>query len=485
MTLLVLVTSAFALDSASLRSTSTSDLFRDPYDFFDQPGLLSFEEERAVLTTLSAYGGAGRYMLGYYGGVGPGVFGAAFDYGASGSTSQSTVKFESDLEDFEYVVDTKSTSYDKVKGWTAVLSYGFQSSDTMGLGGALRIQQVGESASYTPGGAVGGSQDLIDYDDDDFGTDSSTTGSAKVIDRTISVVAGGAINGDSSTLSVHAVVSHVTATAKGSATYVSGDNTTTLNGFVPGTAFSDNRKGIVPGVTFEGVFDLNDTMALRVDADVAYGFGSPAVMQSTTINTLDDSDIGYVETTTSTYSQTSKWSASSLGTLVALQIEGESIKVRPGLRVRAGGYNEYYVLETAYEYDPEEGDGTDGSSESESRTGLGAISVGLPLAVEVALDPDQIWSLRMGSDWSWSRANLTQGPLVNEDEDAETTETTNSSSTSSSSALQGAFGLRFWPVDAFRMDASAFAASSFSPADNESGPFNIGTVWLSATLVIP
>lgn len=487
MTLFLLVTSALALDNQSLRSTTTSDLFRDPYDFFDQPGLLSFEEERAVLTLLNGYGSSGRYMLGYYGGVGPGVFGAAVDYGASSSTSDSNNVFEVDDEDndIQYEVVTDSRSSDKTKAWTAVLSYGFQASDTMGLGAELRIAQTGQSATYNLG-AVGGSLDSVDYDDEDIGTDSTTTGNAKVVDRTISVVAGGAINGDSSTLSVHAVVNAVNVSAKGTSNYISGDYETNLTGYVPGTSFSANRKGVAPGLTFEGVFDLSDTMALRVDADVGYGFGGPAVMQTSMVEIYDDEDdFGYESTTTSTYGSDSKWTGTTFGALVAMQIEGESIKIRPGLRVRAAGYNEYYTLETVSEYNPDEGDSSDSSSESESKTGVSALTVGLPLAVEVSLDPDQIWTLRMGGDWAWTRATLTQGPLVDEDEDAGTKSTTDSSTSASSSNLTGAFGLRYWPIDAFRLDGSFFGGSAFSPADGESGATPLASVWLSATLVIP
>ena len=86
---LLLASQAMALDTVSLRSTATYDLYRDPYDFFDQPGVLAVEQERGVLTGLDLYGGPGRYTIGYYGTLGSGVLGAAFDFGSATSSSSS------------------------------------------------------------------------------------------------------------------------------------------------------------------------------------------------------------------------------------------------------------------------------------------------------------------------------------------------------------------------------------------------------------
>lgn len=469
---LLLISQAFALDTASLRSTATSDLFRDPYDYLLMPGVMAAEDERGLVTLLSAYGGAGRYALGYYGGAGPGVVGAAFDFGTAGNSSTSTNVYKLADAQTKTVSDAASSS----SAWSGLLSYGMPLSDSLALGAALWISQGANTVSFDPSsGSVGGANTNIDVSD---GDDTSSEGSASYKGRSLAVLVGGAMYSDSGYLSLDVGLAQTldSADVEGEWEYV--DTSIKYSGYVPGTAFSSNRKGLGPLAKLELVRAVGDMTDLRITADLSMASGEPHTAESKVV-TKSGTDTVFTSTHTDELKNAS-WSGSSYGVLVALHVEGEDLSVRPGIRVRGSGYGETY---TPYSSDSTEFDGTTTETESKYDTemNISSLSLGLPLAVEVPLGAEEHWTLRMAGDWTWSRSKLNTKDTY-KDEDVEYNETTTTTSTSTSSATDASIGLRFQPVDAMRLDAAAFGGTSFGGANNEA--INIGSVWLSATLIL-
>lgn len=467
---LLLVSQAFALDTESLRSTSTYDLFRDPYDYLLMPGVMAAEDERAVITLLNAYGGAGRYAAGYYGELGPGVLGAAVDFGSAGSSARE--------QEVEKIADVQTKIVSESQGsssaWTALLSYGMPLSDSLALGAAFYVSQASQSVSFDPAtGSLGGAITNIDVSD---GDDTEANGLASYKGRSLAALVGGALYNDAGYLSLDVGIGSSLDSAEVDAHYEYVDTTIDYSGYVPGTSFTDNRKGMGPLAKLEIVRAVGDSTDLRITADLSMASGEPATQKSTIVTEAPD----YENTEEDQY-KNANWRTSTYGVLAALHFEGEDLSVRPGVRIRANGYGEEY---TPYSKTTTVSGDTETESESEYDTSLdySALSLGLPLAVEVPLGEEDRWTLRLAGDWTWSRAKLETTTTV-KDEDAEYSDVVTTNSVSTSSSADASLGLRFAPVDALRMDVAAYGGTTFGSAGNEA--INIGSVWVSATLVLP
>lgn len=472
---LLLASQAMALDTASLRSTATYDLYRDPYDFFDQPGVLAVEQERGVLTGLDLYGGPGRYMVGYYGTLGKGVLGAAFDFGQAMSYSESN-------DVYDYDGDTTTTFADAQGGgsaWDAHLTYGLSLSESMAAGVALWVNQAGSTFSFDPqSGSVGGSRTDVDYPD---GDDSSSYGLAEYTQRSITGLVGGAIFSDKGYISVNAGLRTVLSRPTVDAGWEYGDTTIQYEGYPPGTSFGNNRKGVGAIGSIEAVQALDDGMDLRVTVGLGYIPGSVAVDHTSVTNQSE----GYEGVDTSLWKD-AKWRTTQAGVLTALHIENDDMTVRPGLRIGYTGYADAYTPVTSFDYNYDGSDyDVDGSSEYDYSSTAVALEVGLPLAVEVPLGQKDIWTLRMAGDWSWSRIKTTTETTYN-DEDADISEKLTTLDLATSTSASGSFGLCYWPVERFRMDAAVFGGTSFDgSSETNADTFALGAVSLSATILLP
>lgn len=474
---LLIASQAFALDAASLRSTATYDLYRDPYDFFNQPGVLAVEQERGVLTGLDLYGGPGRYTIGYYGSLGKGVLGAAFDFGQSTSYSDSKDTYSFDGDDTITFGDAEGGG----AAWNAHLTYGLSLSENMAAGVAVWVNQAGAKFSFDPQrGAVGGTRTDVDYPD---GDDSSSFGLATYTSRSVVVLAGGAIFSDKGYISMNAGVRSVLDRASVDAIYEYGDTTIKYSGFVPGTSFGDDRKGLGAIASLEAVQALNDDMDLRLSFGLGYLPGKVALTESTVVQEDDASNTTLTDVSSW---EDAKWRNTQAGVLAALHIENDDLTVRPGLRIGYTGYAEAYKPTTSFDYDYDGSDyDVDGSSQYDYSSTLVGLEVGLPLAVEVPLGQKDIWTLRMATDWSWSRVKSTTETFYN-DEDNDVSEKLQTTDASSSSAASGSFGLCYWPVERFRMDAAIFGGTSFDGSDaTMADTFGLSAVSVSATLLLP
>lgn len=466
---LLLVSQAFALDQSSLRSTSTYDLFRDPYDYLLLPGVMAAEDESALITLLNAYGDAGHFSAGGYGKLGPGVLGAVVDVGGAGSSS--------DAKETQKIVDaqavTRSISTASSSSWGAILSYGMPLSDTLAFGAALRVEQDASTLSFDPSsGTVGGANTEIDISD---GDDTKSEGSAGYLDRSLEALVGGALFSDSGYMSLDVGLAMTTVSSQVSGTWEYVDSTITYKGYVPGTAFAENRAGLGPVARFEMVRAVGEITDLRVTADLGMAAGEPARLSSSSTTTATDTSYTQTETL-----KNATWRSSSYGVLAALHVEAEDLSVRPGLRLRRGSYGEAYTLESSYE--SVYGETTDeGSAEYDASLERGFLTLGLPIAVEVPLGQEERWTMRLAGDWAWTRTTVVDGTFY-EDEEAEASDRTETTTTSASSAGSAALGLRFQPVDALRLDAAAYGGTSYGGGSNEA--VSIGSVWLSATLLL-
>ena len=471
---LLLASQAMALDTVSLRSTATYDLYRDPYDFFDQPGVLAVEQERGVLTGLDLYGGPGRYTIGYYGTLGSGVLGAAFDFGSATSSSSSNDNYDFDGDETITFADAEGGG----SAWNAHLTYGVSLSESMAAGVAIWVNQAGGTYSFDPqSGSLGGSRTDVDYPS---GDDSTSYGQAKMVSRNITALAGASFFSDKGYISLNAGLRTVLDRGTVDAGWEQGDSTINYSGYVPGMGFSDNRKGLGAIAKIEAVQALSDNKDLRITVGVGFVPGGVATPESVLETEAGD----YYEKTTTAW-KNDKWRTTSAAVLAALHIENDDMTVRPGLRIGYTGYADSYTPVSAFEYDY--GDAGDGDSSSEYNYASTAVGLefGLPLAVEVPLGENDIWTLRMAADWSWTRVK-TSSTTVYEDSDADIREQLDTHAASSSTAASGSFGLCYWPVERFRMDAAIFGGTSFDGSDSTVGDtFGLGALSLSATLLLP
>jgi len=466
---LLLASQAFALDSSSLRATTTFDLFRDPYDFLMQPGLTAAEDERGLVTMLSYYNASGRYAIGYYGKLGPGVLGSVVDFGSSSSTSET--KDTTKVADVQTVTDSDTEA--STSSWAAQLSYGIPVSDSFAFGLAFRMDQTGQTASFDPtSGTVGGSRTDIDISN---GDDTKSYGLAKTKDRTMELLVGGAIYGDKGYFSLDAGLQTLLNSATVDAGWEYVDSTIAYKGYVPGTSFDDNRTGKGPMARLEFVRAMGDQTDLRMTADFGMLSGKPET--ETSVYSTEDTDTSYTQTERL---KDAKFKSSSWGLLTAVHYEGDDISIRPGLRLAGGGYADQYTPESSYK--SVYGDTTDeGSSEGGDYTSsLKVLTFGLPLAVEIPLGDEERWTLRMAGEWDWTRTKL-ESTYYTEDTDVETSTKDVADSMSTATAVAGSFGLRFKPVDRFRLDAATFNSTSFPSGGSET--FAIGSVWLSGTFL--
>ena len=108
------------------------------------------------------------------------------------------------------------------------------------------------------------------------------------------------------------------------------------------------------------------------------------------------------------------------------------------------------------------------------------LTFGLPLAVEIPLGESEKWTLRMAGEWDWTRTKA-ESTYKYEDTDAETSTKDVSDSVTTGTAVAGSFGLRFKPVDRFRLDAATFNSTTFPGGGSET--YAIGSVWLSGTFL--
>lgn len=477
---------AQALELSSLRSDTTYELFRDPYDFYGQPGVLGTIEERGVLTLLSHSNGMGRFMGGYYGSLGPGVLGVAMDYGQSAGTTTVT---NTEAWDEDTGITTTGDTFAHVNAWDVALSYGIPMGDTLTAGAGLFITHIGQRYSVDPTSlALGGSIGTITYPDVAETDDYTSYGNSTSLDQTITAVVGGAITSDSSLISANAYVSQATKKTSIDAGYTSGDYKGSAAGYYPGTGLDGNRSGLSFGVLLDTAFALSDVSTLRVEAGAGLGSGKMAedVFLSKTITPIDEEDV--VEETTKTTLKDASYKGNTLHLLTVIELDYDELDVRPGLSIDRVGYSDQYTPESTY--DNSELDDTTVSTGAVETSKSSALAIGLPLAVEIPLSKAGAWTLRMAGQYTWVRGAF-EGVSTLDVEEVDTDTVAKIVAKQSLSTVNGAIGLRFWPVDAFRLDAGAMTSSSLSTSAGSSSyteaggdPTNIASLYLSGTFLL-
>ncbi len=117
-------------------------------------------------------------------------------------------------------------------------------------------------------------------------------------------------------------------------------------------------------------------------------------------------------------------------------------------------------------------------------------TVGIPLAVEIPLGKGGAWTLRCAGEYQWLLTSFNLQSVADVP-NATANEIDTQSLTQSASAVTGGLGLRFWPIDAFRLDAAASGSSSLSASagnanfDTSGGdPTNVANVYLSGTFLL-
>jgi hypothetical protein len=475
---LALAGPAHALDLNSLRAESTYGLYREAYDFFQLPGRLATEEERGVMSLLAHEGDAGHFSSGYYGGMGKGVFGVMVDYARAGTSSAAVTKDDVDGD----TTTARANSAVDASHLDMVLAYGLNTSDSFSIGAALRFNNYKEESTIDPlAPSPGSSTSSLDAPDDagDAKAAGTYTGGARIIEAQVGI----GLHGDSHEIAINAVVGQLAQVNDVNGKAQTDDQTDTVRGYLPGSAWTGNRTGLAPGLRFDGIFDINDDMALRINAGVGTVKGGP-----TTPKTTFESDPDGGDTTTISESlKGAEFSSLSWTLLGALHIDAGDYTVRPGLRLAGTNSSQSYKLVNTTE--------VDGSDPVESEASYGGEAkgflLGLPIAAEVPLGESEAWRLRLGAEWDYYKA--TGVSLYNvTDEEQETSHDENQTDVVSGSVVTGALGVGFQPVEGLRLDGviksgSAWEAApgAFGAGSGASKDHNLATVAVSATFIIP
>ncbi len=282
--------------------------------------MLGTQDERGVLTVISQENGLGRFMGGYYGKLGPGVLGAAADYGQSAGDSLSTASTPY-KDNAGNTVSTKSTtdSFAKVNAWDVALSYGVPVNDGLSLGGGVFIAHTGQHYSVDPTTmTVGGISTFTDPSGDSNNT--SAHGTLSALDQTFTGVVGVALTSDTHIISLNGVITQATASNSVDAGYNDGNTTFTATGFMPGTSLGQNRSGVSGGLLADTHFTLSDVTALRVQADLGLGGGGPKDANSIQKSVTSGGGSTTTITSTDAYKSGAKYGDNIVDVLGALEL---------------------------------------------------------------------------------------------------------------------------------------------------------------------
>jgi hypothetical protein len=464
--LLALVQPAAAIDLQSLRSEATFGLFRDPYDYITQPGLLARQDGNLLYTLLSGQTDAGRMGLGYQGVLGNVSLGALADYRHAGTTESSTN--ESTF--------AKTSSKSESEGWTRaselsfVLGAGMPLSKKFSLGAALRIDNAsfGQTEDISGGGYAA---DTRTYVDGEMST--STTGTREQSSGNIMAIVGAALGGDKKWVSIDAFVTRPKSITEinTKAEDLNSEYTYTLKGFDAGSPLETNFTAFGPGIRLDSQYAVNKVLDLRLAA--SYMMSSGAANLDKVEGTVTDTSSGDSVTETYAIKDTSV-KGSLANVLFAMHYGDDDLRLRAGISATFSSMSSAWTSETsttASKADP---------TVWKDSYGGGVREIGLPIAVELPVH--ERWILRSGARFSSYKVS---GEGTFEQKPTEDSTIKNERTASSSgTGVVATLGFRFKATEKFRLDAAILGSNACdaSGCSGSSGVFDNTTVYGSGVV---
>lgn len=457
--LLLAVGPAAALDGDSLRAETTFGLFRDPYDFLLEPGVLAREDGHALYSLLAGQTGGGRGGLGYLGSFGPGAWGLAVDGTRTAATSAATSSVPTETSTQETTSET--WQYDTRIGARGGIGYQFDK--RLSLGAGIRVDLDRQRASMDASGATPGANSTTWVDGE---ATYKAIGERRDNDLDVQGVVGLAMGTRARWVEIDALVLHEadTATRDGRVEDILNGYVVEYSGYAVGPLI-DNHVSNGGGLAVDSEIRLDDAWSLRAAARAETTFGSAHDLDSTTTTTATDGTV----TSDSFVVDDSSVRDTLLDLLVAGHYRSDALLLRFGLEAGHAPSTWSYTAEHVVSTD------TSTPIPWTHATTYDVTSLGLPVAVEVPV-ADR-WTLRAGGAWSWYHAASTE-------EDTVETTVNSSESAVTGSSLVGAAGFRFAASERFRLDAAVHGSSACygTTCDVEGGALGLASVYLSGVV---
>jgi len=434
---------ALALETDSLRSAGSFALFRDAFDLLREPASLSELEGRHVYTLLGNQGGGGRATLGYAGVAGPGFLGVFGDFQVSSAAATSqvvTVEEPGGIDD-----TTTSASASRSLGFGLFAGYGVRPEDwPIALGFGLGYEGSAWTTSLARGEA--GQPPVIGGDHEGHYSsglaDLEESGEYRDEDHHVRGVVGVAFEAGALELEGDVHVAWTRSTATAVVDQVSGGEVYHLEGYYPGTPFTDDQQGVIPGGAIDAHVRLARVTTLRAFA--AFDGGDLSPHQDRLVERTEGSDGVVTEAIEERVDvEMAGWAAAGL---LALHLDFAPVALRLGVGAELVGFDAEGLRVSDTTVD---GILTESSTLRETHEErLYALST--PVAAEVALTP--LWTLRTGARYRVERYRA--AGTTSAQEATATGVVADAYETSQvRSQVDFALGLRFQPVRRFSLDA--------------------------------
>jgi hypothetical protein len=436
--LLTLAQPAQALELQSARSESTYGLFRDPFDYVVEPGLMARQEGHQLYTQLSSENSGGRFGLGYQGRSGSAAFGIIGDGAFTGTTEGDTV--------------TDSTGSQTTDGWTKAGDWSLLAgaalavSDSLSFGAALRLDSDTFSETIDPTTLGYGPDRTLTADGervfDSHGTLETVTGNTLVL-------VGAALGAEKTWVEVDAFFNHTANTRDfaGRVETVKGKitNTLTINGFDVSDPLGSNNTTSGPGLKLDSQIRIKKALDLRLAGSLLAASGSAA---TTRFSSKLDDGTNSLEAIDALSSSEVKATVTNL--LAVLEYGGDDLKLRMGFSAT------FAPISLAWDesYDP-------GVPKAQVQAWFESEDVTLreyavPIAAELPVHDR--WILRSAARFSSYTTGVETSRIdhLTDDENL----TTDTSQSLSGTVVDAALGFRFKATPLFRLDAGISGQSS-------------------------
>lgn len=432
----LLVATAAATDEDSLRASASFGLFRDAYDYLQEPGSLGRQPGRDLYTLLGNQGGTGRFSLGYVGAVGPGVLGAIGDVGIEsshehGSTSRAaTAASDATREETAARSDTRSFS--------ATLGYGVPLGERWSVGAGFEVASDSWSTTLAPDPPndpiVGGT--LTD------GGGAEESGSWEQRALTMGGTLGAVVAAGPLDLDLAARLARVQDAAHGRSERHTADEDYVWSGYDAAGSLAGNVTGWVPGAGLDARVAVGPA-AVRLQVEGDHGVLAPSRTRHSESYTGPDTSWSEDETLSAARAD---WSAGSA--LAVLELRSGATEVRVGVGVDAAREQAEYTTDTV-----RYADGAASSATTRHRIVTQEVDLALPLAVESAVS--KTVAVRAGAEWlTWVLDTSSRDVLRSDPGEGDTT-ADSSHSTTWRSVVQLAVGARWDVAPIFSLDVVA------------------------------
>ena len=459
--LTLLCGSSLASGDPSLRYQTSFGLFWDPWDYLEEPAMLSRQGGRHIYTQLAGMGDSKNLLLGRVGPARQGVWGANLEGGGSSAASSATAENE------DTGLQELMESWDRAYQLAGLFSYGRALNDRLALG--LRVtaelDQSASSMGCQPWGDFSSDETQVQRLDGEEvyrGSGSYTRRSGRY-----GLLVGLAQGEGDRWLEMDLRLEYAREVPLAEAELDTGDERYHLQGFHPAEPLESNQSAWNPGLRVDTLSPLHKDLDLRVLGDVQVARGGVSVDES--LQTYWSGDRGEtLEMAARVKNYTAWWEQAEL--LGVLHWTRDALALRGGLGVTVEHDSVAYV----HTLDDDWGGDTSTSTQVEVTTT--DLTLQMPLALELQVHP--AWMIRSGAalwlDRGWSEGLETAGSDIASTRWGELRTST-----------QVSLGLRYEPSPWVTLDAMFRSASDegrLLSALTGPSPLDLSSVWLSAVL---